>query len=183
MLKIENSKILMHICCVGCGAYIIDVLKSDFTKIVLYFYNPSIWPNAEYEKRLEEAQKISQKYQYEIILANYNHLQWLKKIKGLEYEPEKGRRCALCYYDRLEETAKKAKELGFEYFGTTLTTSPHKNASLISQIGLELAQKYGIKYLNQDFKKKDGFKKSCQLSNDLGLYRQSYCGCEFSFKK
>jgi len=173
----------MQICCVGCGAYIIDVLKNDFAQIVLYFYNPNIWPSAEYDKRLEEAKRIAEKYKYEMIIADYDHTTWLEMVKGLEKEPEKGKRCTVCYHDRLEAVAQKAKELGFDYFGTTLTTSPHKDAERINRIGLELANKYGIKYLEEDFKKGDGFKKSCQLTKELNLYRQTYCGCEFSFRK
>lgn len=183
MSEAEKPKILMQICCVGCGAYVIDELKNDFAKIVLYFYNPNIWPSAEYDKRLEEAERIAKKYDYEMIVADYNHPKWLEMVKGLEKEPEKGKRCTICYHDRLETAAQKAKELGFDYFGTTLTTSPHKDAERISEIGLELAEKYGIKYLDADFKKGDGFKKSCQLTKELNLYRQTYCGCEFSFRK
>lgn len=173
----------MQICCVGCGAYIVDVLKDDFAEIVLYFYNPNIWPAEEYDRRLNEAKKIADKYQYKIIIADYNHSAWLDSVKGLEKEPENGRRCLVCFRDRLEMTAKKAQELGFDYFGTTLTTSPHKDAGVISEIGLDLAQKYNVTYLDRDFKKDDGFKKSCQISKELNLYRQSYCGCEFSFRK
>ena len=183
MSKAEKPKILMQICCVGCGAYVINELKNDFSEVILYFYNPNIWPTAEYEKRLEESERIAKKYEYKIIFAKYNHPKWLEMVKGLEKEPEKGARCSVCYQERLEATAQKAKELGFEYFGTTLTTSPHKDAARISRMGLELAKKYGIKYLDEDFKKGDGFKKSCQLSRELNLYRQTYCGCEFSIRR
>lgn len=173
----------MQICCVGCGVYVVEALKSEFSEIVLYFYNPNIWPNEEYMRRLEEAKKIAAKFEYRIIIADYDHSGWLDMVKGLEAELEKGKRCLLCYRDRLDAAAKKAQELGFDYFGTTLTTSPHKDASVISGVGLEIAQKYGINYLDKDFKKDDGFKKSCQITKELNLYRQTYCGCEFSIRK
>lgn len=173
----------MQICCVGCGVFVVDELKNDFDEIVLYFYNPNIWPSTEYDRRLEEAKKIAEKFHYEIIIAENNHSEWLGMVKGLEGEPEKGKRCLVCYHDRLEATAQKAKELGFDYFGTTLTTSPHKDAVIISEMGLALENKYNIKYLDRDFKKGDGFKKSCQITKELNLYRQTYCGCEFSIRK
>ena len=175
----HRPKLLLHICCIGCGAYVSQVLQENY-KVVLYFYNPNIWPLAEMEKRLEEIKKVARKNNLKVIVADYNHDNWLQAVKGHEQDPEKGERCRICYQDRMEATAKHAQAHGFSYFTTTLTVSPHKDAKIVSAIGKELAEKYGVGFLDQDFKKQDGFKKSARLSKDLGLYRQDYCGCEFS---
>jgi len=175
-----SKKLLLHICCMGCGAYVSkELIKQNF-KVVLYFYNPNIFPEEEYNIRFNEVERIAKKFNVKYITEKYDHQDWLKKIKGLEQEPEKGKRCVICYYDRLEKTAQKAKELNFDYFATTLTVSPHKLADKISKIGNKLEKKYNIKYLDKDFKKKDGFKNACKFSKELNLYRQDYCGCEFS---
>ena len=115
-----------------------------------------------------------------MIVGKYNHSSWLKLIKGYEKDSEKGERCLICYQDRLEKTARLVKEKNYDYFSTTLTTSPYKDAEAINKIGAELEKKYKVKFLDKDFKKQDGFKKSAKLSKELGLYRQNYCGCEFS---
>ena len=175
----SKPKILLHICCVGCGVYVSQELKDDYEP-VLYFYNSNIYPAEEYGKRLEEAEKIAKKFKLKIISKKYDHKLWLKKIKGRESDPERGKRCLICYKDRLEETAAAAKKMNFSFFATTLTTSPHKDAAAIIKIGQEAGKKYGVNFLEKDFKKHDGFKKSACLAKDLGLYRQNYCGCEFS---
>lgn len=175
----EKPKLLLHICCVGCGAYVAQVLKKEF-KISLFFYNPNIWPREEYEKRREEAVRVAEEYKLDLVISDYDHGAWLKKIKGHEHDPEKGARCLICYEDRLQTTARKAQALGFDYFTTTLTVSPHKVAQAIMKSGKELAVSYNVIFLDQDFKKQDGFKKASQLSKELNLYRQNYCGCEFS---
>jgi len=174
-----KPKVLVHICCVGCGVYVAQELKNDYEP-VLYFYNPNIYPAEEYQKRLEEAEKIAKKFKLKIISKKYDHKLWLKKVKGREKDPERGERCLICYKDRLEETAILAKKMNFSFFATTLTTSPHKDAIAIIKIGQEMGKKYGVNFLEKDFKKHDGFKKSACLAKDLGLYRQNYCGCEFS---
>lgn len=174
-----RPKLLLHICCAGCGAYVVQVLKKDY-EVVLYFYNPNIYPESEYEKRLVEAKKIAAEYGLKLILEKYDHRAWLNKIKGQEKDPERGERCWICYRDRLEKTAKIAREKGFAFFTTTLTISPHKDAKKISQLGREMENKYKVKFLDRDLKKQDGFKKSTYLGKELGLYRQNYCGCEFS---
>jgi predicted adenine nucleotide alpha hydrolase (AANH) superfamily ATPase len=178
---LRKPKLLLHICCVGCGVYVSKILKKQF-RVILYYYNPNIYPQAEHDKRLEEAKKIAHKFNLKLISGEYKHKEWLRMVKGYEKEPEKGKRCLLCYKDRLEETARFARDNNFPYFSTTLTTSPHKLASEINRFGEELADEYGVKFLNRDFKKQDGFKKSSQLSKELGLYRQDYCGCEFSIR-
>ncbi len=178
-IKKSKPKLLLHVCCIGCGAYVSRLLNEDF-EVSLYFFNPSIYPESEYKKRLAEAGRIANLFGLELINGEYDHGQWLKKIKGHESDPERGERCRICYRDRLENTARLAVKNGFAYFTTTLTVSPHKDALAISQIGKETEKNYRIKFFDKDFKKQDGFKKSTLLSCELGLYRQNYCGCEFS---
>lgn len=175
----NKPKLLLHICCVGCGVYASQILKQDY-EVILFFYNPNIWPEEEYEKRLVEAEKIAEKFKLELVKGNYEHDKWLEAARGHANDPEKGERCLICYKFRLDAAAAMAKKLNCGYLTTTLTTSPHKNASAINQIGEQAAAAFGLKFLNQDFKKQDGFKKSSALSRELGLYRQNYCGCEFS---
>ena len=184
MPKIELRKpsLLLHICCIGCGVAISKSLQDEFS-VTLYFYNPNIYPAQEYAKRLEETKKVAQRFKIPLIKADYDHSAWLRLVKGLENEKERGRRCLVCYLDRLERTAKQAKEeMGFEYFSTTLTVSPHKDAVVILDQGNNLAKKYGLKFLSRDFKKNNGFKEATSISKELKLYRQNYCGCEFSFR-
>ncbi len=186
----RKSKLLLHICCAGCGVYVSQLLKQGFD-VTLYFYNPNIYPESEYKKRLEEVKNIAKKFGLNLIVGEYNHNKWLKLIKGHEHDPEKGERCLMCYSDRLKSAVKVAKEKQFNHWTTTLTVSPHKDAQAISRIGNELASKYGVdpligaqdlRFLDKDFKKQDGFRKSVELSKELGLYRQDYCGCEYSHK-
>ena len=129
-----------------------------------------------------EAKRIAGELELDLITEDYNHVAWLSLVKGHEADPERGGRCRICYNDRLKQTAVKAKELGFSRFTTTLTVSPHKDAKAIITLGNELASKYGLTFLDRDFKKQDGFKKACTLSKELNLYRQEYCGCEFSIR-
>ncbi|MDD5071973.1 MAG: epoxyqueuosine reductase QueH [Patescibacteria group bacterium] len=180
-LRKTKPKLFLHVCCAGCGAYAAQTLKKDY-RLVLYFYNPNIYPKSEYEKRLAEAKKIAAEYGLKIIFEKYDHASWLEKIKGHEKDLERGERCRICYQDRLEKTAKIAREKRFALFTTTLTISPHKDAGIISRLGRDLENKYKVKFLDKDFKKQDGFKKSAFLARKLGLYRQNYCGCEFSQK-
>ena len=175
-----KPRLLLHICCVGCGVYVSQVLKKDYD-VTLYFFNPNIYPEKEYDKRLTETKKVARNLELNLIVKKYNHFAWLNKIKGHEHDPERGERCLICYKDRLEDTVKTAKEKHFNYFSTTLSISPYKDAQAISQIGNDLSDKYDVKFLDKDFKKKDGYKKSAKLSKELELYRQDYCGCEFSY--
>jgi epoxyqueuosine reductase len=179
MEKIFKPKLLLHICCVGCGVYISGLLKRAY-EVRLFFYNPNIWPEEEYKIRLAEAEKIAKQHDLKIIIGEHDHLAWLEAVSGHETDSERGERCLICYKYRLEKTAAMAKEEKCDYFSTTLTMSPHKNAEAINKIGAELSVKYGVNFLIADFKKQDGFKKSSALSRELGLYRQNYCGCEFS---
>lgn len=180
--EFKKPKLLLHVCCIGCGAYVVKNLKKDF-RVVLYFYNPNVFPKKEYDIRLEQAKKIAKKFHLKLLIGGYGHDDWLKLVKGYEGEPERGRRCLLCYSERLKETAKMAEKMNFNYFTTTLTVSPHKDAREIARIGKELEEKLNVEFLDKDFKKQDGFKKTCELSKKLGLYRQNYCGCEFSMPK
>ncbi len=175
----KKPKLLLHVCCIGCGAYISQELRKKY-KVTLFFYNPNIYPESEYKKRLEEAEKTARQLNLKLITGEYDHSAWLKLISGLEEEPERGKRCSLCYEERMKRTACLAREKKHQYFTTTLTISPHKDAQAISRIGARLGGKYDIKFLDKDFKKQDGFKKSVELARKLGLYRQDYCGCEFS---
>jgi len=186
-------KLLLHTCCAGCGAAVARELASEF-EVELFFYNPNIWPEEEYFKRLDEAHRIALELGLKIAggEGDYRaaHQEWLKAIKGREADPERGERCRICYRERLEKTAKFASANGFDHFASTLSVSPHKDAEAINRIGEEIAKpplppfiKGGKpEFLARDFKKKDGFKRACELSRELGLYRQHYCGCEYSIK-
>ena len=180
--QFRKPKLLLHICCIGCGAYVVELLKQNY-RPTLYFYNPNIYPLDEYNLRLAEIKRVAKLLKLKVIIALNDHKEWLNKVKGHEADPEKGDRCIICYRDRLTSTAKKAKQLGFDAFSSTLTISPHKLAAAIFQIGQELENEFSVKFLEQDFKKNDGFKKSVALSKELKLYRQNYCGCEFSMNR
>ena len=179
----EGSKLLLHACCAPCSSAVLERL-ANFFKISIFYYNPNITEESEYIKRINELKRfISEfktKYSVEIIEGNYEPNKFMEMAKGLEEEPERGKRCYKCYELRLEETAKIAENLGFNHFATTLTLSPHKNANWINEIGEELNKKYKSNYLYSDFKKKEGYKKSIELSKTYNLYRQDYCGCIYS---
>jgi len=174
-----KPKLLLHICCIGCGIYACEELSKNY-KVILYFNNPNIFPKKEYLKRLKETEKIAKQFNLEIIKGKYSHFRWKKLIKGHESDPERGERCKICYHNRILSLVKLAKKNNIKYISTTLTTSPHKDAKIILEIGRELGNKYGIIFIEKDFKKNDGFKKSAEISKKLNLYRQNYCGCEFS---
>ena len=179
----EGSKLLLHACCAPCSSAVLERLANYF-KISIFYYNPNITEESEYIKRINELKRFvsefKTKYPVEIIEGNYEPNKFMEMAKGLENEPERGKRCFKCYELRLEETAKIAEELGFNHFATTLTLSPHKNANWINEIGEELNNKYKSNYLYSDFKKKEGYKRSIELSKTYNLYRQDYCGCIYS---
>lgn len=178
-----TPNLLLHSCCAPCSSYVISYLI-DYFNITIIYYNPNISPIEEYEKRKQEQikllKKIKHKNSLNIIDCDYDNETFEKTIKGLEKELEGGLRCYKCYQLRLEKTAKTAKENNFDYFSTTLTVSPYKNAEKLNKIGTNLENKYNIKWLYSDFKKKDGYKKSIELSKKYDLYRQNYCGCIYS---
>lgn len=180
--KRRKPKLLLHICCIGCGVSLIDKLSEKFD-VYLFFYNPNIFPRQEYKKRLSEIRRVAKLYRLNVIISRATHRHWKKIIKGHENEPERGGRCTICYRDRMTRTALRAKRLGFDAFSTTLSISPHKNYPVIKKIGEELAERTGIAFLDEDFKKNGGFQRSCEISKQLNLYRQDYCGCEFSIRK
>lgn len=177
------EKLLLHVCCAPCSTHAIDYLREKYN-VVLFFPNSNIYPEEEFEKRAENARKIAGIFNLKIIIGDYDYDEWLNFIKGLEKEPEKGKRCWKCFEFNLGETAEKARESGFDCFATTLTISPHKDSNKIFEIGnkLEKENKEKIKFLATDFKKHDGFKHSVELSKEHNLYRQNYCGCEFSLR-
>lgn len=175
----EKPTLLLQCCCAPCSSAVLERLKEHFN-LKLYFYNPNIYPKSEYEKRLLQFDKLLANNSIEIIKPVYEPDVFENAIKGLESEKEGGKRCEQCFILRLYETARKAKEIGADYFCTTLTVSPHKNSELLNKIGLDAEKQFGVKYLMSDFKKKDGYKRSTVLSEELGLYRQNYCGCKYS---
>ncbi|MBO4432085.1 MAG: epoxyqueuosine reductase QueH [Clostridia bacterium] len=184
-IKEKGSKptLLLQCCCAPCSSAVLERLKEHF-HLKLYFYNPNIYPAEEYEKRLSQFDKLLAspdfKEDTEFVTAAYESEKFDAAAKGLESEKEGGKRCEACFRLRLFETAKKAKEIGADYFCTTLTVSPHKNSALLNEIGIEAEKQYGVKFLYSDFKKKEGYKRSTELSNKLSLYRQNYCGCKYS---
>jgi predicted adenine nucleotide alpha hydrolase (AANH) superfamily ATPase len=179
----KTPKLLLHSCCAPCSSYVLEYL-SNYFEITVNFYNPNITFNEEYSKRLEEQKAFNKdmkvKNEIKLIEGRYDVGDFFRYVEGLEDCKEGGERCFKCYRLRLEDTAKKAKEMGFEYFSTVLSISPLKNAQKINEIGKELEEKYGVKFLTGDFKKKNGYKRSVELSKDHDLYRQDYCGCVFS---
>lgn len=177
-----KPKLLLHSCCAPCSSAILEFLQNYFD-ITVYFYNPNITFEEEYYKRLNEQREYHEKREYSIkvIEGKYDpRKDFFKQVKGLEDRKEGGERCFKCYTLRMEATAQKAKELGFDYFSTVLSISPLKNAQWINEIGEELSEKYGIKFLNGDFKKKNRYLRSTEISREYELYRQDYCGCVFS---
>ena len=176
-------RLMLHSCCAPCSSYVIEYLNPYFNITVLY-YNPNISPVEEYEKRKAEQIRFIKEFDsvnpVHICDCDYDGKKYEEAIKGLENEPEGGLRCVKCFYLRLEETAKTAKKLNFDYFCTTLSISPLKNAELLNKIGKNLSEKYDIKYLPSDFKKREGYKRSVELSKKYNLYRQNFCGCLYS---
>ena len=182
----KPKKILLHSCCAPCSSHVIAFLTNYFDITILY-YNPNIAPIEEYSKRKKEQIRLINEIEtinkIDIVDCDYDNAIYEEKIKGYEECPERGARCTICFKLRLEKTAQIAKENNFDYFCSTLTVSPYKNAKLINQIGEELSKKYNIKWLYSDFKKDEGYKKSIELSKKYGLYRQNYCGCIYSQRK
>lgn len=182
----EVKHLLLHSCCAPCSSYVLDYL-SHYFRITVFYYNPNITASAEYFKRVDEQKKLIEvfnkqpgRYPIDFIEGDYRPAEFLNSTKGLEACPEGGERCFICYRMRLAETAKVASEIGADYFTTTLTISPLKNAQKLNEIGEELAANHESCWLPSDFKKKEGYKKSVELSAEYGLYRQDYCGCAYS---
>ena len=173
----ENKNILLHTCCAPCAAPSGERLKEEGWNITLFYSNSNIFPEAEYLKRLDSANKLASIWKVPLITDSWDHEQWRKYVKGHEKEPEGGSRCSLCFEFNLKRTADKAKELGFTAFTTTLTLGPYKNSKVIFDIASVFPG-----FMEFNFKKKNGFLRSVELSKEYGLYRQNYCGCEFSIR-
>ena len=181
--KEEMPTLLLHSCCAPCSSYVLEYL-SNYFKITIFYYNPNIYPEAEYSRRVIEQQELIRvmktKNPIKFIQGDYDTKSFYSIAKGLEVEKEGGERCFKCYELRLGEAVKVAKDGGYDYFTTTLSISPHKNAKKLNEIGEILGDKQGVKYLYSDFKKKNGYKRSIELSTEYNLYRQDYCGCLYS---
>ncbi len=176
----KGAKLLIHSCCAPCSSACLERLKEHFHITVLY-YNPNIDDEEEYAKRKAEQIRFLQETGWaEFLDCDHDAQAFLERAKGLENEPERGARCYECYGLRLEKTAETAKRFGFEWFATTLTLSPYKNAEWLNEIGEKVGDRYGVNYLFTDFKKKGGYHRSIALSKEYGLYRQDFCGCKFS---
>ncbi len=182
----KKPSLLLHACCAPCASYVIEYL-SDFFDITLFYYNPNISPKTEYDFRLSELERLCCEHpkakNIKILPCEYNEQEFYGLAKGLENSKEGGERCKKCYELRLSKTAEEAKKHGFDFFTTTLTISPYKNAVWLNEIGEKLMNKYGINYLFSDFKKKNGYKRSIELSRQYNLYRQDFCGCVYSKKE
>ncbi|MDD3766632.1 MAG: epoxyqueuosine reductase QueH [Eubacteriales bacterium] len=182
----KTPRLLLHSCCAPCSSYVLEYL-SDYFNITILYYNPNIYPKEEYTRRMEEQKAFLSAFRaknpIKFIEEEYIPDDFYSSVKGLEGQPEGAERCFKCYALRLERAAKAAKEEGFDYFTTTLSISPYKNAQKLNEIGKSFEEKYNIKYLYSDFKKNNGYKRSIELSKEYGLYRQDYCGCVFSIRK
>ena len=175
--------LLLHSCCAPCSSYTLEYLSRYFS-ITVFYFNPNISPKAEFDKRFAEQKRLIETLPSEnkisLICGDYNYDEFLNVARGYESVPESGERCFRCYRMRLEKTAELAKQNGFDYFCTTLSISPLKNSQKINEIGFNVAEKYGVKWLPSDFKKREGYKRSIELSREYDLYRQNFCGCVFS---
>lgn len=182
----KRPALFLHSCCAPCSSYVLEYL-SEFFDITVFYYNPNIFPDSEYEKRVKEQEMLIQtmdlKSKVHFQAGNYDKERFYQMAKGLEEVREGGSRCFACYELRLRETAEEAKKGGYDYFTTTLSISPLKNSQKLNEIGQRVAKEYGLQYLVSDFKKKNGYKRSVELSEIYGLYRQDYCGCEFSYNQ
>ena len=175
--------LLLHSCCAPCSSYVLEYL-SNYFEITTFYYNPNIYPESEYTKRILEQQtliaKMRTQHPIAFMAGAYDKDRFYEMARGMEHLKEGGERCFRCYELRLRESGEVAKKCGFDYFATTLSISPLKNAARLNEIGMRLSKELGVSYLPSDFKKKNGYKRSIELSKKYGLYRQDYCGCEFS---
>lgn len=182
----KTPRLLLHSCCAPCSSYVLEYLSRYFY-ITVFYYNPNIYPEEEYTHRVKEQEDFLKAFpsQNEIsfLLGKYETERFYETTKGKESLGEGSERCFSCYRLRLHETAKKARDGQFDYFTTTLSISPMKNAAKLNEIGMELSKSYGVPYLCSDFKKKNGYRRSCEISKEYGMYRQDYCGCIYSFRE
>lgn len=182
-MQIVKEKLLLHVCCAPCSSHVLELLSEQYD-ITVYFYNPNITKESEYGKRIEELKRFVSEAPFarnvRVIEESYAPDDFFEMAKGLEQEPERGARCYKCYEQRMRKTALYAKKYGYDLFTTTLSISPHKNAAWLNEIGERLGAEYDIAYMYSDFKKKNGYARSIELSKEYNLYRQNYCGCVFS---
>lgn len=176
-----KQRLLLHSCCAPCSIYVLEQLAKDY-QLSIFFYDPNIHPRKEYNLRRDEMQKYAKKIAIDFEEGPYDTAEWFAKTKGLETEPEKGQRCEICFDIRLGLTAKKAKEENYDLWTTVMSISPHKDVSQINCVANKLAKEYGVKFLEADWKKNNGFKIASELSKKEGFYRQDYCGCLYSKK-
>lgn len=180
---VHVPRLLLHVCCAPCSSYVLEYLSAYF-EITVFYYNPNIAPEAEFRYRASEERRLIEEmnpvYPITYIEGKYDPKEYFEAVRGLEMEPEGGERCTVCFRQRLEESAKMCAEGSYDYFTTTLTISPLKDADRLNSIGREMADKYGVKWLPSDFKKRGGYVRSIELSKQHGLYRQNFCGCVFS---
>ena len=179
----KKPSLLLHICCAPCGTYITEEVLLPKYKVTWFFYNPNLNSEEEYDLRLKYVRQMAERLKIKLRVVPYNHSVWLEKIKGREADQEKGRRCQICYLDRLRETVALAKKDKFDFFGTTLLVSPYKDGAAIKKQAHDLADSFGVKFLEDDFLANGVYRKSQELAKQLGIYRQKYCGCEFSLNK
>jgi hypothetical protein len=177
--EINPEKLLVHACCGPCATQVIELLSRDY-RVTAFFYNPNIQPEEEYLNRLAALETFCRIKDIELVSGSYDHQEWLELVAGLEEQPEGGKRCEVCFAMRLQKTALVAVEHGFKVFSTTLSISPHKDTEAVNRIGEQAAKKYNMHFVAEDFKQDNGYRKSCELSRQYGLYRQKYCGCLFS---
>ena len=182
----QVPSLLLHSCCAPCSSYCIEYL-SQFFYVTVFYYNPNIYPDEEYYHRVKEQQRFIKefptKYPVEFIEGDYDKSSFYEIAKGLEKEPEKGKRCHRCYDLRLRRTATIAKEKGFDFFSTTLTISPMKDSQVLNEIGASIGKELGVDWLYSDFKKREGYKRSTEISREYDMYRQDYCGCVYSYNE
>jgi len=182
----QVPSLLLHSCCAPCSSYCIEYL-SQFFYVTVFYYNPNIYPDEEYYHRVKEQQRFIKefptKYPVKFIEGDYDKSSFYEIAKGLEKEPEKGKRCHRCYDLRLRRTAEVAKEKGFDFFSTTLTISPMKDSQVLNEIGASIGKELGINWLYSDFKKREGYKRSTEISREYDMYRQDYCGCVYSYNE
>lgn len=178
--------LFLHSCCAPCSSYVLELLAAHF-HITVFYYNPNIYPPEEYEERTKEVERLIAelpvKYPIRLIKGEYLPDTFYEAVRGHEADREGGERCRICFTKRLREAARMAAEGGYDYFTTTLSISPLKNAAVLNEIGEQAGEEYGVRYLNSDFKKKNGYRRSVELSEQYHLYRQDYCGCVFSLRE
>ena len=174
-----KPKMLVHVCCAPDALYVLKLLKENY-EVTSFFYNPNIHPPEEYKVRLRETRRVTAALKVPLNEGDYDEDRWFRATEKHKDEPEKGKRCDICYALRIQKTAEKASELGFDIFTTVMSLSPWKKSDVLNRLGRMFARRYKLHYLEADFKKKDGFKKSVELSREFGLCRQEYCGCVYS---